>query len=205
MTHPHTSVFHHEGGGGKVRAFVALDISCEARHALEAAATGLRDAGVSGVRWVRPEAIHLTLKFLGDVDTTRVQTILGALETAGAGTGPIHLELSGLGAFPNVRSPRVIWVGLEGERDRLLELQKRVDRELRSALDIPLEKRDFSPHLTLGRVGDISAEERIRIGEAFSKAIPRPEVHWQVTEVRLIQSTLNPGGAVYHTLGSRSL
>ena len=170
-----------------VRAFVALDISYESRQAVEAATTGLRDAGISGVRWVRPEAIHLTLKFLGNVDAGQVQTILGALEAAAAGTGPFELKLTGLGAFPNVRTPRVIWVGLYAEIDPLLELQRRVDLELHSALGIPIEKRHFSPHLTIGRVRDnLPIAEGRRIGQTISAAVLGQQVSWQVTELNLI-------------------
>ena len=97
-----------------VRAFIAVDISQEARAALAGVAERLQQQGVSGVRWVRPEGIHLTLKFLGEIDTDLVGKILEAMERAVDGTMPLTLALSEPGAFPNANSPRVIWVGLQG-------------------------------------------------------------------------------------------
>ena len=97
-----------------VRAFIAAEISQEARDALEAVSDGLKTQGVSGVRWVRPQGVHLTLKFLGEIDEDLVPGVLEAMERACRVTGPFTLGLGNVGAFPNNNSPRVIWVGLRG-------------------------------------------------------------------------------------------
>ena len=190
----------------KIRAFVAVDISQAARDALAEVSHRLQERGVSGVRWVRPEGVHLTLKFLGDIDPTLVDGILEALERACRGIGPLRLAISGVGAFPNLANPRVLWVGLKGELESLGELQGRIDREVSVAGGLPLEERPFSPHLTLGRLRDsVSREERRRAGEAATEVGVDGDVSWDVEDVNLIRSTLTPSGATYEVLGSRKL
>ena len=189
-----------------VRAFVAVDISQAARDALAEVTHRLRERGVSGVRWARPEAVHLTLKFLGDIDPTLVDGILGALERACRGTGPLRLVLSEVGAFPSLANPRVLWVGLNGDLESLGELQRRIGQEVSVAGGFPMEERPFSPHLTLGRLRDnVSREERHRAGEAATEAGLDADISWQVEAVNLMRSTLTPSGAVYDVLGSRKL
>ena len=189
-----------------VRAFIAVDISQEARDALAEVVERLKVRGVSGVRWLRPEGIHLTLKFLGDIDPSRVDEILGAMERVAQGTGSLTFSLSELGAFPNPDRPRVIWVGLKGDLDPLGELQARIDQEMHLTEGFPREDRSFTPHLTLGRVRDnLSGEERRQAGKALTEVALEAEASWEVKEVILVRSTLTPGGAVYQQLGSRRL
>ena len=191
-----------------VRAFVAVDISGEARAALAQVIERLRQqTGFSGVRWVKPEGVHLTLKFLGGIPETQVETVLSAMQRAALGTGALTLALSEIGAFPNVRNPRVLWVGLAGDLDSLKALHRRLDHEIHIVTGLPLEKRAFSPHLTLARVRDTaSGGERRRIGQALSEVTQgEAEIGWKVSAVNLMQSTLKPSGAVYEVLGSKEL
>ncbi len=187
-----------------IRAFIAVDISPQARAALEAIVEGLTRGGASGVRWVRPEGVHLTLKFLGDIDPALVDTVLGSIERAVQGTGPITLALSGVGAFPNINNPRVVWGGLKGDLETLKELQARIDETLHSDPGLPRETRPFTPHLTLGRLRqEAPTEVRRRVADAIRQAAIEGEVEWRVEEVALIRSTLTPSGAVYEVLGTR--
>ncbi len=189
-----------------VRAFIAADISQEARDALAEVIKCLQQQGVSGVRWVRPEGVHLTLKFLGEIDQALVDGILGGMERAAYGTKSFTLALSELGAFPNANAPRVLWVGLKGDLDTLRGLQERVDQEMHLTCGFTQEGRAFTPHLTLGRLRDnASGEERRRAGRALSEVALEGEMSWQVKEVNLVRSTLTPSGAVYGLLGSRRL
>ena len=187
-----------------VRAFVAVDISDEARGALGEVIENLRrQPGTDGVRWVRPENIHLTLKFLGEIPESQVATILAALERAARESGTLNLALSEVGAFPNIRGPRVVWIGVKEDVGPLKELAGRVDQEIHVSTGLSLEKRAFSPHLTLGRVRDTaSGDQRRRIGQALTEVALEAEVSWKVSEVKLIRSTLKPSGAVYDALGS---
>ncbi len=189
-----------------IRAFVAVGISQEARDALAEVTHCLQERGVLGVRSVRPEGVHLTLKFLGDIDPTLVDCILAALERACLGTGPLNLALSGVGAFPSLANPRVLWVGLKGDLELLRELQRRINQAVSVACGLPLEERQFSPHLTLGRLRDsVSSEERRKVGEAATEVGLDADVSWEVEETNLIRSTLSPSGATYEVLGSRKL
>ena len=189
-----------------VRAFIAVEISPEARDALAGVMARLREGGVSGVRWARPESIHLTLKFLGDIDPALVDRTLAGIESASHGQGPFNLGLSELGAFPSLNSPRVIWVGLKGDLEPLGELQGRIDQEVSLAGGFLRESRHFSPHLTLGRLHDnVRAEERRWAGKAATLVTLETEVWWEVGEVKLMRSTLTSAGAVYDALGTTQL
>src|SRR5690606_30724510 len=149
------------------------------------------------VRWVRPEGIHVTLKFLGDVPRGSIADIQAALDEAVRGHSPFGLTAFGLGAFPNTRRPRVVWVGVEGAVRRLKALRRSVEETI-SPLGYPAEDRPFEPHLTLGRV-----ERRASRGELdlIGDLVERSEIgelaSWQVEAVSLMRSELKPGGAVY--------
>ena len=189
-----------------VRAFIAVPIPRQAEEALGATMEALRREGARAVRWVGPEGIHLTFKFLGEVDPDRIETILDAMSRASEGTGSVQLALSELGAFPSRANPRVLWVGLKGDLNRLRELHRRVDDEVHDAIGLQLEARDFAPHLTLGRVREnASSQERRGVGTAMEGTGIDEEVEWEATEIKLIRSTLTGEGAIYDVLGSRVL
>ena len=159
----------------------------------------------SGVRWVDPEGIHLTLKFLGDIEPALVEDVLRAMEQAASGTAPFQLHLDGLGVFPNLRRPRVLWAGVGGDMDALGALQEKVEAAM-EGLAFPRERRAFSPHLALGRVRDtISAVARQRVGGLVSQGSLDGADPWPVNAVHLMRSNLTPDGAVYTSLGSVSL
>ena len=190
----------------KIRAFIAVDISQEARDVLGETVDRLQKKDISGVRWVRSEGIHLTIKFLGDIEYSVVDEVLSVMERAVGETRPFSLSLSELGAFPSLTNLRVIWVGLDGELDVLNQLHESIDREVSSIEGFSRESRPFAPHLTLGRMRDhVSGELRRKAGKAIAEVPPGAEVGWQVSQVNLIQSTLRPSGAVYQVLGSCTL
>ena len=187
-----------------IRVFIALDIPAGAKQALADTIRRLQSAIPYGVRWVDPAGIHLTLKFLGNIDATLVEDIFKAMQCAAEGfrDESFHLQLSGLGLFPNERQARVLWAGINGNLDSLKSLQEKVDEAI-SGLGFPREKRSFNPHLTLGRVREgISASARRQVSAAFGAANLEPGDPWEVKEVHLIRSTLTPGGAIYTHLGS---
>jgi 2'-5' RNA ligase len=141
--------------------------------------------------------MHLTLKFLGDIAQAQVEPILTALRATLSNLSSFSVQASGLGAFPNLRRPKVLWAGLHGEG--LVGLQEKVESAL-VALDFSREERDFTPHLTLGRVRSlrgweqvlavVKKHEQVQFGESL------------VDRVTLYQSTLRPDGAVYSPLGT---
>ena len=168
-----------------VRCFVALDVSGAIREALGEVACVLRRR-VNDVRWVRPEGVHLTLKFLGDVDRTRLGDIGEGL-LRGVKGPPIALELASLGGFPRRDRARVVWVGLNGDLEALGRLQGEVEAAL-EGVGFQRERRDFSPHLTLGRA---------RRSPVEVPDVPIPELSFEGSVVSLMESRLQTGGAVY--------
>ena len=120
---------------------------------------GLRAADLTGVRLVDPDGVHLTLKFLGNVDSSRVPALTDALDAVGEGAVPFALHLRDVGVFPDRRSPRVLWAGVSGDTEALAALARRVD-DACANVGFPREQRPFSPHLTLARLRDrASADE----------------------------------------------
>lgn len=152
------------------------------------------------VRWVAADATHLTLHFLGDTPPERGELLRLSLATPVAKVPRFSLQTNELGVFPDYRNPRVLWLGLKGETDRLAHLHHTVGRHLAS-LDFPVERRDFHPHITLGRVRD---EPPRTLGASVRQAYDEPETaalvterpaSFDVTEVLLIRSYIERGGA----------
>lgn len=193
-------------GGGNVRAFVAVELDGEARAALGSLQDGLQRAPLAHLgRWVAPEGIHLTLKFLGDVPAARLPDLRQAIERAGQGIAPFALALGRLGCFPNLSSPRVIWVGIEEPTGTLVRLQLAVEREM-SRLGFRPEGRPYRPHLTLARVRDrASSQERTRIGAWIRAQAIGHLASMEVAEVALMRSVLCADGAIYSRLGAAPL
>ncbi len=176
-----------------MRLFVALNFPDALRDGVWRAATPLRERGFP-VKWVRPDGVHLTVKFLGDVEDAREGELRAALGRAVAGARALPLTVSGFGVFPDWSRPRVFWAGVEP--DPALELfQDSVEREF-APLGFPTEARAFRPHLTLGRAArdarprDFAGLEQLLAGLEFTGTAV-------VGSVDLMQSTLQSGGAVY--------
>jgi 2'-5' RNA ligase len=183
------------------RLFIAIELPSSVLAHLAEVQDRLKNRTPPGTaRWVNPDGIHLTLKFLGDVSVTKRGSLEHALATAVEGHAPFMLSTGGLGCFPNSNRPRVIWIGLGNQVKALAALRDDVER-LTVPLGYPTEDRPFSPHLTLGRVRREARRADIqRLGELIAN-FPAPTAqHWQVTGVSLIRSELKPTGAVYTPL-----
>jgi len=185
----------------KIRAFIAIELPDAVSDALSLVRGRLRAERHPYVKWVDPGGIHLTLKFLGNIDAEKVSPITEAIARAAQGVSPFRLELGGLGAFPNLRRPNVIWVAVKGDVERLASLQRGIDHFL-VPLGFSPESRPFTLHLTLGRLRErASAGERQSIGGSLITAKPE-EVPFEVGEISLMRSTLTPSGAIYSRLSS---
>ncbi|MEO6198081.1 MAG: RNA 2',3'-cyclic phosphodiesterase, partial [Dehalococcoidia bacterium] len=158
-----------------------------------------RDPTLARLRWVRPEGIHLTLKFLGETPATQQPVIEAALRKAIQGVSPFQLALGHLGAFGSKQSPRVLWIDIAGDTDPLAQLQQQVEAHI-SPIGFPRETRRFSPHLTLARVPQEHARAVAPALAAAIHPVPVPTATMPVREVSLMQSDLRPGGAVYTRL-----
>ena len=185
-----------------LRAFLAVQLSDQVKRALADLVQQLHLADVRGLRLARVEGIHLTLKFLGDVPRSQVQAIEDAISKVAVEHSAFTLTLGGAGAFPNRSSPRVLWVGVNGDLDRALSLQRQIEDAL-TTIGFPRDPRGFSPHLTVARLRDgTSQADRRRAAEAlFSTRIPSG-LPIEVRSVQLMRSTLHPHGAVYECLAS---
>lgn len=157
----------------------------------------LRSEGVEA-RWVKPSNIHLTLKFLGETDTGRDGDIRRAMQTAVAGQAPLELALGGLGGFPNISRPRVLWQAVAMDVDRLQAIQQRLET-LMVPCGFPRERRPFRGHLTIGRIRS-SKRWRPEMA-AIVKAMPDLPLQPYVVDALIwYQSRLLPGGAEYTAL-----
>lgn len=184
-----------------LRTFIAIELDDELRDNLGHLQARLRERVSPGsVRWVRPDGIHLTLKFLGDTPQAKVEEVQAALAQAAADVGPFTFAVAGLGCFPNARSPRVVWVGLQELSGALARLRDAVEAQV-APLGFPTEKRPFRPHLTIGRVQRRASKSEVReIGEVVATSIIGTVDEMTVTIVSYIKSELKPSGAVYTTL-----
>jgi len=184
-----------------LRTFVAIELPAEVLHQMKQVQAQLGTLVPSGsVRWVRPEGIHLTLKFLGQVPISQLDLIGRAMTAAAQAVGPFALEIGDLGCFPDSRHPRVVWVGVNEPTGALGALQRAVESAI-SPLGYPSESRGFQPHLTLGRAArDAAPGDLRRVGEIVAAANVGVLGQVAVSEIALIRSDLKPGGAEYTTL-----
>jgi len=186
-----------------LRTFIAIELEESLRSAISRVQGKFKRLAPPGsVKWVAPEGIHLTLKFLGDTPADRLGEVEAALRAACAGFAPFEFRVEGRGCFPNFRRPRVVWVAVRDQGQTLARLQGAVEKHL-APLGWPTEERGFSPHLTLGRVArDATGAEESAIGQMVEKSVVEQIGTQRVSTVKLIQSELRPGGAVYTTLAS---
>ena len=184
---------------GQSRLFIALDLSDEARLEVSGLISAIDRLGIGGVRTVRSAGIHLTLRFVGDVERERIQTLVDAMRSASARTEPFTLVLGEVGAFPNVRNASVLWVGIDGDIDSVVQLRRRIEDEM-SGHGFRRDRRRFNPHVTLARIRPgVSAEDRARLIDEI-KSAGHTRTRFVINSVALYQSTLHPEGAIYHLL-----
>lgn len=184
-----------------MRLFIAIELPSEIKQGIAKVQEDLRNTGAAA-NWTRPEGIHLTLKFLGEVDESKVDEIMMALTDAAQGIGKMDLEVAGAGAFPNAKMLRVLWLGVTGDVEKLGLLQAAVENAM-MGLGFEREERTFSPHLTLARI-----------------KFPKPRDNWQqkiegVRDVKLggfeaghislMKSELRREGAIYTEIGKAEL
>jgi RNA 2',3'-cyclic 3'-phosphodiesterase len=180
-----------------LRSFIAVEIPAEIQSAIANSAAPLKNGLPKGlIRWVAPQNVHLTLKFLGDVTPAALEQLAGALKAEAASHAGFSISISGLGAFPSARRARVIWIGLEAP-PALEALQRGVEATV-AVLGYPPEQRPFSPHLTIGRVSQtISASGLQRIRTELESTRVGLLGKFEVGAVHIFKSDLQPGGAVY--------
>ncbi|MEA3436991.1 MAG: RNA 2',3'-cyclic phosphodiesterase, partial [Thermodesulfobacteriota bacterium] len=139
-----------EIGSDTIRAFIAIELPEEITAFIRKIQEGLRSYGFKA-RWVRPENVHLTLKFLGDINNEEIKKVGDAIISAASENSSMSLGAKGIGFFPGVKRSRVIWTGIAGQTKELTDLQKTLDGKLET-IGFPKEKRPFKGHLTIARI-----------------------------------------------------
>ena len=177
-----------------IRAFIAIELPSEVRSEVERTQRALKSTIPTGlIRWTPPEQIHLTLKFLGNIPADSAPELETALRRACTGMVPFELCAEGLGGFPDLRRPRVLWIGVGGALDALQQLQAAIARETDRWGE--REERAFHPHLTWGRVRTTRKRELDDLGAAIRSVFAARWGSWRVTRVDLMRSELDPDGA----------
>ena len=178
-----------------IRSFIALELSEEIQEALGRIQASLKKSNAD-VKWVKPRGIHLTLRFLGNISPQLIAEINKLIDRLAQSHSPFKLSMAGLGAFPNIEHPRVIWVGIEQGRKESERLARDLEQGLNQFGFLP-EKRNFYAHLTLGRAR--SSRNRNQLKQLLSSLAVETKT-MLVDKIVLFQSTLRPQGAIYQTL-----
>ena len=179
-----------------IRTFVAIKIPEDIRNGIATLQSGSKGLG-GKITWVKPENMHLTLKFLGETEQRQVKNISDKLAQAVLSINQFEIKFKGAGAFPNIRKPKVFWVGTEGDNSTLIELANKIDQQM-CEFGFKPENRRFSAHLTIGRVRDFKGIDPVihllQKEESFSPG------EFIVKYVSFIKSELTRQGPIYTTL-----
>jgi len=185
-----------------IRVFIAIELPEALKKELHELESQLKRSSPPVVRWVDPNSIHITLKFLGEVSEDSIDEIMLAMEESVQGMFPFKLDVREIGAFPNLNRVQVIWVGVSGEINKVIEIQKQIESNTEQ-LGFPRESREFTPHLTLGRIrNEATANDRQRLGKLLSGTTFRAIHNIEVNGINLMRSQLTPNGAIYTCVGS---
>jgi len=184
--------------GDRLRAFIAIPLPGDVKAQAREIQTQFRNTGLR-LRWVKPHGMHLTLKFLGDIDQARVPAIETALQAAAGAGPPLTLAAKGIGVFPTVKKARVLWMGVAGDTPALHAIYGRLESQLET-LGFKPEKRRFNAHLTLARAkGRLDPARLVGAMEAIGRFDPVP---FEAREIVLYHSDLKPDGAVHTKLAA---
>lgn len=169
-----------------IRTFIAFKLPDNVKDRLAGVISGLK-ARSGPVKWVRPEGLHVTIKFLGNMEEGLVDPLSRGIDRIAAAFPPAHVRLSGIGAFPDMRRPRVIWAGLKGDTSIMADIAAQVDR-MCATLGMEPEKRPFKAHVTMGR---------LKVPSVVNSAQEIPDEDFVISDVVLYKSELSPAGARY--------
>jgi|UniRef100_A0A7C3SJL9 2'-5' RNA ligase len=179
-----------------LRAFLAIDPPAGLHPLFAQVQEELKKSGAD-VRWVPVGNVHITLKFFGQIAETQVEPIVAAARDIARRKPPFVLKITGAGAFPSIKNPRVVWLGVEGDLNVLAELYRQLEAAFAN-LGFPPEDRPFSPHLTLGRMK--SSRNRVELSRYLATLPPVESEPFQIREIVLYRSTLSPHGSTYSPL-----
>jgi len=185
----------------QVRLFVACEVPDDVKRDISEVIESLRGRSQNAVRWIKPEGVHVTLKFLGEVPVKKLPAVKLAIQEAVVGHSPFELEFSNIGTFGGREGLRIMWVGVAGDVLRLEALVRAVNAAL-AVVGFEPERRPFRPHLTLGRVRDeVPTRQRAEIEVEVGKT-DVPATSWRTTQVSLMRSKFTAQGAAYEVLAT---
>ena len=185
--------------GEVIRVFIAIKLSSQVQDELRLIGQQLIKRGVHGIRWVKPENIHLTIQFLGDISKRKLNDIIIGLNEASNLTMRFRVHIGGMGAFPHVRKPRVLWIGVDAPLE-LLDLHRNIKRGLEK-IEIQTDGKVLRPHLTIGRVKRDASRHSLEIVSDMVENYEISTVGEQMVEsIHLIESKLRPTGPIYKAL-----
>ncbi len=178
-----------------MRTFIAIELPETIKKEIEQLQAPLKKTGAF-VSWVKPKNIHVTLKFLGEIPEDKINEVFSATQKALEGIRKFTMNLKEMGVFPDLRRPRVIWIGTGSGEEELSHLAKRIEEEMEK-IGFPKEKRKFSAHFTIGRVkSPKNIEKLMELVESSDFQTEKIEVN----EVVMMKSQLHPAGAIYTPL-----
>ncbi len=182
--------------GENIRSFIAIELTEEVRDKLINIQANLKQAGAD-VKWVKKNNIHLTLKFLGNIGSDNIENVTKALEELGNNNSRFTAELSEIGAFPRMDSPRIIWIGVEKGAKKLCDIVEGLE-DLLEKIGLPKEEKEFHPHITLGRVK--SSFNKIHLIKKLKEITLQDKNVLNIEKLTLFKSTLTPKGPIYEVL-----
>lgn len=185
----------------KVRTFIAIKLSPEIISKISGVQEELKRTDAK-VKWVKPKNIHLTLKFLGHITSEELEKVKIAIRETLKPFRSFGISISGLGAFPKIEYPRIIWLGVDEGKEELKRMASNLEERL-AEIGFAKEKRPFSPHLTLGRVK--SQKEKGGLTEALTSTEASHSGNMRVDKIAIIKSELKPQGSIYTSLEEISL
>jgi len=183
-----------------IRTFIAIELPVEVKQVARRIQSQLGES-IEGIRWVKQENIHLSVKFLGNVEENRINDIAAAVKNAVEDISVMNLKTGHLGIFPNEKRPRILWLGIEGEVREFIRMTKNCESEL-AKLGYERDARENKPHITVGRIRS-SKKQKGLIN--ILKDIPIESIEFRAGALNLMRSELNPNGAVYTNLKSVKL
>ncbi len=187
---------------GKIRSFIAIELPSEVRDQLRILLdNNLKNKLDIVASWVKPENCHLTLKFLGDVPPEEISRITNTLISVTQDISPFSLRLDKLGVFPNIKHPRILWIGIAGDTQQLISLHNNIDSKLK-LIGFPSENRAFAPHLTLCRIRENLSESTCKNISDVLNTNWIESSHFQVSEIVLFRSELTPKGPIHSRLAT---
>lgn len=177
-----------------IRTFIAVDLPEEVKEGLKEIIEKYR--GLNGANWIKAEGAHITIKFIGEIGRDVVEGLAFEVENIVKGINPFNVRLEGMGVFPSISKPRVLWVGVRDEKFQLRNLHHMIDEEVRK-VGIKREEKNYLPHLTIARMKGTEEKDIKPILEEYNN---KRLWEFQAKYITIFKSTLHPDGAIYQKL-----